>query len=57
MTNARMKSVRNTGKGSSGPADSAPQGSQPKAGWRRTASANRVIIIGSGNSGSRLMDR
>ena len=38
-------------------AGSVPQGSQPKAGWRRTVSANRVIIIGSGNSDSRLMDR
>ena len=52
-----MKSVRNTGKGSYGPAGSVPQGSQPKAGWMRTVSANRVIITGSGNSDSRLMGR
>lgn len=35
-----------------------PAGQSAKS-WmeERTASANRVIIIGSGNSGSRLMDR
>ena len=40
-----MKSVRNTGKGSSKPAGSVPQGSQPKAGWDECPEADDCELI------------
>lgn len=52
-----MRYALSTGETSSKPAGSAPQGSQLKSGWMKTGSVSRAIIIGNGNSDSKLMTR
>ena len=52
-----MRYALSTGETSSKPAGSAPQGSKLKSGWMKTGFVNKAIIIGNGNSDSRLMTR